>query len=125
MKPSIMPADDMALPETAEPGLLATLARRLLHGQLAQLRDGEIRLLDGDTEHRYGARNERCALGVTIEVLHPRFYADAVFGGTVGGGAAYIHGAWRCSDLTALTRIMYANRALMQQMDRRWTFLSR
>ena len=125
VKPSILPADDVELPEMAEPGLLATLARRLLHSQLKALRDGEIRLVDGDTEHRYGARNERCPLGVTIEVLHPRFYADAVFGGTVGSGAAYIHGAWRCSDLTALTRIMYANRSVMQQMDRRWTFLSR
>ena len=48
-----------------------------------------------------------------------------MFGGTVGAGAAYIQGAWRCSDVTALTRIMYANRAMMQQMDRRWTFLSR
>jgi len=105
--------------------MFAALARRLLHSQLKALRDGEIRLVDGDDEYRYGARNDRCPLGVTIEVLHPRFYADTVFGGTVGAGAAYIHGAWRCSDLTALTRIMYANRAVMQQMDRRWTFLSR
>jgi cyclopropane-fatty-acyl-phospholipid synthase len=125
VKPSILPADDMELPEAAEPGLLERLGRGLLQSQLGALRDGEIRLLDGDTEHRYGTRNERCPLGVTIEVLHPRFYADAVFGGTVGGGAAYIHGAWRCSDLTALTRILYANRSVMQQMDRRWTFLSR
>ena len=125
MKPSILPAEEMELPETAEPGMFATLARRLLHSQLNALRDGEIRLVDGDAGYRYGTRNERCPLGVTIEVLHPRFYADTVFGGTVGAGAAYIQGAWRCSDLTALTRIMYANRAVMQQMDQRWTFLSR
>ncbi len=125
MKPSILPAGDMELPEAAEPGLLERLGRRLLQSQLGALRDGEIRLVDGDTEHRYGTRNERCPFAVTIEVLHPRFYADTVFGGTVGGGAAYIHGAWHCSDLTALTRILYANRTVMQQMDRRWTFLSR
>ena len=124
MKPSILPAD-LDLPEAAEPGLLATLSHRLLHAQLGRLRDGEIRIVDGDAEHRYGARNERCPLTATIEVLHPRFYADTVFGGTVGAGAAYIHGLWRCTDLTALTRIMYANRAVMDQMDRRWTFVSR
>ena len=124
MKPSILPAD-LDLPEAAEPGLLASLSRRLLHAQLSRLRDGEIRIVDGNGEHRYGARNERCPLAATIEVLHPRFYADAVFGGTVGAGAAYIHGLWRCTDLTALTRIMYANRAVMDQMDRRWTFVSR
>jgi cyclopropane-fatty-acyl-phospholipid synthase len=62
---------------------------------------------------------------VAVEILDPRFYADAVFGGTVGAGAAYIRGLWRCSDLTGLTRVMYVNRAVMDQMDRRWTFLSR
>jgi cyclopropane-fatty-acyl-phospholipid synthase len=124
VKPSIVPAD-LELPEAAEPGLLAALGRRLLQAQLGRLRDGEIRILDGDTELRFGARTERCPLSVTIEVLHPRFFADAVFGGTVGAGAAYVHGLWRCADLTALTRIMYVNRALMDQMDRRWTFISR
>jgi cyclopropane-fatty-acyl-phospholipid synthase len=124
VKPSIQPAD-LELPEEAGPGLLATVGRRLLHAQLRLLRDGEIRVVDGDADHRYGARTERCPLAVTIEVLHPRFYADTVFGGTVGAGAAYIHGLWRCTDLTALTRIMFANRAVMDQMDRRWTFFSR
>jgi cyclopropane-fatty-acyl-phospholipid synthase len=124
VKPSIVPAN-LELPEAAATGPLAALGRRLLQTQLSRLRDGEIRIVDGETEQRFGARSERCPLAVTVEVLHPRFYADAVFGGTVGAGAAYIHGLWRCADLTALTRIMYVNRALMDQMDRRWTFISR
>ena len=124
MKPSIVPAD-LELPEVAEPGPLAALGRRLLHAQLRRLRDGEIRIVDGESQQRFGARSERCPLSVTVDVVHPRFYADAVFGGTVGAGAAYIRGLWRCSDLTALTRIMYLNRGLMDDMDRRWTFISR
>jgi cyclopropane-fatty-acyl-phospholipid synthase len=124
VKPSILPAS-LELPEAGEAGPLAALGRRLLRSQLRRLRDGEIRIVDGDGELRFGARTERCPLSVTVEVLHPRFYADAVFGGTVGAGAAYIHGLWRCADLTALTRVMYVNRALMDQMDRRWTFISR
>lgn len=124
MKPSIIPAD-LDRPEAAQPGALAALARRLLRSQLRRLRDGEIRILDGESEERYGARTERCPLSVTLEVRHPRFYSDAVFGGTVGAGAAYVRGLWGCSDLTGLTRIMYANRALMDDMDRRWTFISR
>jgi cyclopropane-fatty-acyl-phospholipid synthase len=124
VKPSIVPAD-LELPEATATGPLAAVGRRLLHSQLRRLRDGEVRVVDGDMEQRFGARTERCPLSVTIEVLHPRFYSDAVFGGTVGAGAAYIHGLWRCADLTALTRIMYVNRALMDQMDRRWTFISR
>ncbi|HEV7431621.1 MAG TPA: cyclopropane-fatty-acyl-phospholipid synthase family protein, partial [Steroidobacteraceae bacterium] len=124
MKPSIVPVD-LEPSAAATAGPLEALGRRLLHAQLRRLRDGEIRLLDGASEQHFGARTERCPRSVTVEVVHPRFYADAVFGGTVGAGAAYIRGSWRCNDLTGLTRIMYANRDLMDQMDRRWTFLSR
>jgi len=124
VKPSIVPVE-LEIPEDARPGPLAALGRRLLLSRFRRLRHGEIRIVDGDTEQLCGARSERCPLSVTVEVLHPRFYADAVFGGTVGAGTAYIRGLWRCSDLTGLARIMYANRELMDQLDRRWTTLSR
>jgi len=124
VKPSIVPAD-LEPSAAIAAGPLESLGRRLLHSQLRRLRDGEIRVLDGGSEQRFGTRTERCPLSVEVEVLHPRFYSDAVFGGTVGAGAAYIRGLWRCTDLTGLTRVMYVNRALMDRMDRRWTFLSR
>ena len=49
-------------------------------------------------------------LQARIEVLHPQFWADAAFGGTTSAGEAYIHGLWKCDDLTALVRILVANR---------------
>src|SRR4051812_44284888 len=110
MKPSIIPADIERAPDA---GLLAALARRLMRAQLSRLRHGEIRLRDGEGEERFGARSDDCPLTATIEVLHPRFYSDAVFGGTTGAGASYIQGRWRCSDLTSLTRLMSRNRAVM------------
>src|SRR5580765_1364594 len=123
MKPSIIPADIEHA--AAASGPLSGLARHLLRVQLRRLQYGEIRLIDGDAEERFGARTEDCPLTATIEVRHPRFYSDAVFGGTTGAGASYIQGRWRCSDLTNLTRIFSRNRAVMEEMDRRWTFLSR
>lgn len=119
-----MPADPGS-PAALAAGPIELLGRRLLLAQLRCLRDGEIRLREAASEECFGARTERCPLSVTVEVLQPRFYAEAVFGGTVGAGAAYVRGLWRCADLTGLTRIMYVNRALMDRMDRRWTFLSR
>src|SRR5262245_39737547 len=113
MKPSIIPAELERPPAAAGP--LVALARRLLRGQLRRLAHGEIRLLDGDSEERFGTRDETCPLTTTVEVLHPGFYADAVFGGTTGAGAAYIKGRWRCSDITNLTRIMYHNREVMSE----------
>jgi len=123
VKPSIVPAE-LEAASAAPAGLLESFARKLLCAQLRRLRHGEIRLLDGGSEERFGTRTERCQLSVAIEVLHPRFYSEAVFGGTVGAGAAYIRGRWRCSDLTDLTRIMCVNRAFMDELDSRWTFLT-
>ena len=124
MKPSIIPVDDNSV-EQAAFAPMAALGRRLLRAQFARLRDGEIRLIDEQGERCYGQRSARCALGSTIEVRDPQFYADAAFGGTVGAGAAYIRGHWRCSDLTALVRIMVVNRKFMEDMDSRWSLLSR
>ena len=124
VKPSIVPAD-LDLPDAEEVGALASLGRRLLLRQLQKINLGEIRLREGDLEIRLGTRSEACPLAVTLEVLHPQFYADAAFGGTVGAGGAYIRGLWRCSDLTALVRIMVLNREVMDGMDSRLAFLSR
>jgi cyclopropane-fatty-acyl-phospholipid synthase len=123
VKPSIIPAD-LEHAATAS-GPLTRLARHLLRSQLRRLKYGELRLLDGEGDERFGARSEECPLSCTIEVLHPRFYADAVFGGTTGAGASYIRGRWRCSDLTTVARILTRNRAVMDEMDRSWTFVSR
>lgn len=124
-KPSIIPVD-ANLPDARSPGPLARLGRRLLLGQLAQLRDGELRIVEADgVEHRFGRRTPRLDVSVTLHVDHPQLYADAAFGGTVGAGEAYIRGLWRCDDLTGLVRIFVANRELMNGMDSRWSLVSR
>ena len=122
MKPSIIPID-LELPEEAEPGPIAALGRRALLAQFKRIQHGELRVLDGSSEWSFGTRNERCPLSVTLEVLHPQFYPDAAFGGTVGAGAAYIRGLWRCSDLTGVVRLMVVNRDVLNGMDSRWSLL--
>jgi cyclopropane-fatty-acyl-phospholipid synthase len=124
VKPSILPAE-LEHPEAAGSGPIAALGRRLLLSQFERLRHGEIRIRDGGSEYGFGARTDRCPLSATVEVLHPQFYADAAFGGTVGAGAAYIRGLWRCSDLTALVRILVVNREVQEGMDSRWALVSR
>jgi cyclopropane-fatty-acyl-phospholipid synthase len=124
-KPSIIPS----LPNLGaadRPSALAALGRRLLLGQFAALREGELTIVEWDgTRHRFGARTTRLDLSVTLHIDHPQLYADAAFGGTVGAGEAYIRGLWRCDDLTGLVRIFVANREVMNGMDSRWALLSR
>jgi cyclopropane-fatty-acyl-phospholipid synthase len=96
------------------------LARRALLHALAGLTHGQLRLIDGSAEHRFGRSTSRCPLSATVHVLDARFYSAAAFGGSVGAGEAYIHGYWRCDDLTALIRIMVLNRAALARMERGW-----
>ena len=124
-KPSIIPS----LPNLGaadRPSALAALGRRLLLGQFAALRDGELNIVEWDgSHHRFGSRTPRLDISVTLHIDHPQLYADAAFGGTVGAGEAYIRGLWRCDDLTGLVRIFVANREVMNGMDSRWALLSR
>lgn len=124
VKPSIIPA---ALEQPAE-GMTpwSALGRRLLLQALRRLTDGEIRLIEPNgAEHRFGHRTARCSLSVTVHVRNPQFYVDTAFGGSVGGGESYIHGHWRCDDLTALIRIMVLNRAVQGAMEGRVARLTR
>jgi len=124
-KPSIIPS----LPNLGaadRPSALAAFGRRLLLGQFAGLRDGELNIVEWDgSRHRFGSRTSRLDLSVTLQIDHPQLYADTAFGGTVGAGEAYIRGLWRCDDLTGLVRIFVANRDVMNGLDSRWALVSR
>ena len=119
-KPTIVP-DFQAATNTSSASdttLLSRLGRRLLLRQLAEIQDGELRIVERDgSQHRFGRRTARCALSATIHVDHPQFFADSAFGGSTGAGESYIKGHWRCDDLTALVRLMVVNRAVLEGME--------
>jgi cyclopropane-fatty-acyl-phospholipid synthase len=123
MKTNIIPTALSAA--RAEPvSLLTRLARALLLGQLAKIRHGRLRLIDGDFDRSFGRLTEQGPFEVTLRVRSPRFYSDVVFAGTVGSGEAYLNGHWECDDLTALVRLMIVNRELMNDVDSGWSRLS-
>jgi cyclopropane-fatty-acyl-phospholipid synthase len=128
LKPTIAPGSivpaNITLPD-GPPSWLASIGRKLLLKQLAQFTRGELRVIEGGREHRFGARSADFDVGCTLYVDHPQLFADAAFGGTVGAGEAYIRGLWRCDDLTALVRIFVANREQMDAMDSGWALFSR
>ena len=89
------------------------LAERLVRGQLARIRHGEL-TVGGET---YGRRSPRCDLAAEVRVHDPRFYAEAAWGGSVGAGESYMAGDWSSDDLTAVLRILAANREAMDGME--------
>jgi cyclopropane-fatty-acyl-phospholipid synthase len=119
---SIVPTlDALSLPTLTDPAgtLLQRLGKKLFLRALGQVRYGEVTLLVPATgeRHTFGRPSADCDLRVTLEVLHPQTFADAAFGGTVGGGEAYMRGLWRTDDLTALVRLFVINRDAMESVE--------
>jgi cyclopropane-fatty-acyl-phospholipid synthase len=123
VKPNIIPADAVQDPHATE-STLTRLARHLLLRQLRKIRHGRLRLVDLGADESFGTVTAAAPFDVTLRVRSPRFYSDAVFGGTVGAGDAYINGFWHCDDLTGLVRLMVVNRHLMNDVDAGWSRLS-
>jgi cyclopropane-fatty-acyl-phospholipid synthase len=115
---------DAAEYSTADVSLLTRLAKTLLLRQLRKIRYGRLRLADAGAAQSFGHVSAQAPFDVTIRVRDPRFYSDAVFGGTTGAGQSYMHGAWDCDNLTDLVRLMVVNRELMNDVDSGWSRLS-
>jgi cyclopropane-fatty-acyl-phospholipid synthase len=118
---SIVPAlDSLPLPAAGTAGTwLQRLGKRLFLNALGRFQHGELTVVVPATgeRHVFGRRTPQCDLHATLEILHPQTFADAAFGGTVGGGEAYIRGLWRTDDLTALVRMFVANREAMESFE--------
>ena len=78
------------------------LARRLVLGQLSQVRGGTLHLVEGENRYVFGGGD---GLEATVQVHDPRFYRDVFFGGNLGAGESYMDGSWSCDDLAALCRV--------------------
>ncbi len=124
MRPSIIPAQADTQDKPQSLSALTRLAKILLMSQLSKIQHGRLRLIDAGQERVFGRLSAETPLDSTIRVRSPEFYSDAVFGGTVGAGEAYINDAWRCDNLTALVRLMVVNRHLMNDIDSGWSRLS-
>lgn len=119
MREDIIPASEAPVVEDTRihPGRMQRFARRLLLKRMARLEFGVLEVHDGEGSLRFGNNATQDGLHARIEVLHPQFWADAAFGGTTSAGEAYIHGLWKCDDLTALVRLMVANRHVLEDVD--------
>jgi cyclopropane-fatty-acyl-phospholipid synthase len=110
---------NLPVPARADGNWLQRLGKRLFLQSLAKFEHGELTVVVPATGERqvFGRRTSQCDVHATLEILHPQTFADAAFGGTVGGGEAYIRGLWRTDDLTALVRMFVANRAAMEAFE--------
>jgi len=117
MKESILPAE-RPLAQLSALSKVDEWAKRVLISLLKKLNFGEIVLTDGEEQHVFGRRSEACDLRASLMVLHPRFYSQVLFGGSIGAGEAYVAGHWSSDDLTLLLRIVLLNQSVFAGLDR-------
>jgi len=110
---------------TPKPGLLDGMARKLVLGQLKKLRHGTVIVYDEGNRTVFGEPEAVSGLSAEIRVEHKSFYSDIAFGGSIGAGEAYMHGAWQCDDLVALVRILLRNRDVLDGMEEGMARLTR
>lgn len=96
-------------------GLLDGLARRIVTNRFARLRRGQITVSDASGTCTLGRPAEMQA---TLCVHDPRFFRQAVVGGTLSVAESYLRGQWDCDDLTSLFRIVVRNRESTDRLDR-------
>jgi cyclopropane-fatty-acyl-phospholipid synthase len=117
MNESILPAERPLAPS----GLLAKLdgwAKKTLLSLLRKIQVGVIILRDGAEEHVFGRISQECDLRTSLTVLHPRFYTQVLFGGSIGAGEAYMAGHWSADNLTVLLRIVLLNQKVFEGLDK-------
>lgn len=108
-------ASDEFLTGTPKPSRLDKIARRAVLSRLDRIRHGSLTLIDGDRRYKFGDEHSDVVANITIE--DPRFFSDVAFGGTIGGGEAYIRGYWHADNLTSVVRIFARNREALEGME--------
>ena len=113
---SVSLASPRHLAGTVKPSMLDGLARRIVLRQLSNLEIGSLTVVDGVDVKHFGSK-DAWGLGAEIRVNDPRFYSEIAFGGSIGGGEAYMHGYWDCDDLVAVVRLLLQNRSVLDGME--------
>jgi len=101
--------------ETNRTSSLDRWARTLVRTRLAAIRIGSLALVDGEKVEHFGERD--AALGATVYVEDPGFYRALALRGALGGAEAYMEGHWQSDDLTAVVRVLAANRKALAGLD--------
>ena len=100
----------------AKPRRLNRWAKSLLERQLGQMQEGEIVLHAGEPL-RFGKPHADFPQPVHVYIDDEEFFADTVFGGSIGAAEAYMAGFWRCSNLVDLVRLLLRNRDVLDGVD--------
>lgn len=117
MKTNIVPTSaDLSTEQSQRP--LDRLARRTLCTLLRGIHQGQLILVEGNREWRFGELCAELPEPVRVEILSPRVWRNLLLGGMPAAGESYIRGDWRCATINQLVRLLLRNRAAMDRINR-------
>ncbi|KII29426.1 SAM-dependent methyltransferase [Pseudomonas fluorescens] len=96
-------------------GLTGSLLRRGVLRQLAQLKHGQLLVVEDGERLMFGTPGS--ALLGEIHVLDPAVWGMVAGNGSIGAGEAFIHGYWSSPDLTAVVRVFVSNLDVLDAME--------
>jgi cyclopropane-fatty-acyl-phospholipid synthase len=102
---------------------LDTFARNRVLVLLGGIEYGHLSVNENGNTYNFGQPQERSSLIAHINVSHPGFYRQLLFGGSIGAGEAYMDKTWWSPDLVQVIRLMAVNMPLLQRLDSRWSSL--
>ncbi|MBK8186170.1 MAG: class I SAM-dependent methyltransferase [Cellvibrio sp.] len=101
------------------------ISKKLLLSNLAQLKRGCLKLIDGEDQYYLGEDPSTTSFIAEIRVKSQRFYTDVVFSGSIGAGESYMNEHWVSPDLTKVVRLFSKNIDLLNRMDNNQSWLSK
>ena len=103
--------------------LVDRLARKAVLTLLGRIGHGRLTVEEDDQSHSFG--DDQSPLQARIRIHAPEAYRRILAGGSIGAGEAYIEKLWDTDDLTALIRILAANMAVVEHMEKGLALLQR
>ncbi|TWC51754.1 cyclopropane-fatty-acyl-phospholipid synthase [Pseudomonas sp. SJZ080] len=95
--------------------LTGTVLRRGVLRQLAQLKHGQLVVVEDGERHVFGTVGSHL-LG-EIHVLDAATWGLVASNGSIGAGEAFIHGYWSSPDLTAVVRVFVSNLEVLDALE--------
>ncbi|RIJ12982.1 class I SAM-dependent methyltransferase [Pseudomonas sp. 91RF] len=96
-------------------GITGSLLRRGVLRQLAQLKHGQLVVIEDGERQVFGTPDS--ALLGEIHVLDAAAWGMVAGNGSIGAGEAFIHGYWSSPDLTAVVRVFVSNLEVLDGME--------
>lgn len=115
---TISDAVSNAVKQYDEGGFWSGFARKKILAKLKGLEFGCLTIIENGIHNSFGTTENELA-PITITVLDANFWADLAFGGSTGGGEAFIRGYWHCDDIVGLVRLLIRNSDVLDGIEGR------